>query len=127
MRARLYEDKIGDVELAVTILGFVGPLPANYQRTVYDQIVSGLSQAGATDAHLSAVRPARVAGGKALDATLSFTATDGARNYWRMRTITEGQTMIQIQALTFSDPGRRGGPRKVDVAFSRLTRSVVVG
>lgn len=100
--------------------------PAAYPRSVYNQMVSALTQQGATDTHLSDVGEATVAKGEALDATLSFTATDGSRNYWRMRTITAGHTMVQLQVLTFSDPGDSEALKQVDSMFTQLAESVTL-
>ena len=84
------------------------------------------AQQGARDTHLSAVRKSVVAKGAALDGTLAFTATDGSHNYWRMRTITAGQIMVQVQVLTFSDPGDAEAPKRVDAMFTHLADSVTL-
>ena len=67
-----------------------------------------------------------MAKGQALDATLSFTATDGTRNYWRMRSITNGRVMVQFQVLTFSDPGDTEAPKQVDAMFAQLADGVTL-
>jgi len=123
----LYQDKVGEIGLSVSVVQAGSAFPAAYPKSVYDQMVSGLTGQGATDAHLSDVAVATVAKGKALDATLSFTATDGSRNYWRMRTITSGHTMVQLQVLTFSDPGDTEAPKQVDSMFALLVDTVTLG
>jgi hypothetical protein len=124
--ARLYQDKVDEVGLSVTIVKAGLAIPPTYPKTVYDQMVSSLTGQGATGAHLSAVAEAPVAKGRALDATLSFTATDGSRNYWRMRTITSGRVMVQLQVLTFSDPQDTDAPKRVDAMFTHLADSVTL-
>jgi len=125
--ARLYEDKVDDVALSVTVVDAGVAIPADYPRSVYDQMVSALTQQGAKDAHLSDVAKPTVAQGKALDGTLSFTATDGSHNYWRMRTITSGQIMVQLQVLIFSEAGDIQAAKKVDALFTKLASSVTLG
>lgn len=124
--ARLYQDEVDEVGLSVTTVQAGVAIPATYPKTAYDQMASALSAQGATDVRLSAVAEAAVAKGKALDATLSFTATDGSRNHWRMRTITAGTVMVQLQVLTFSDPADTDAPERVDAMFTQLADSVTL-
>jgi len=126
VEARLYQDKVGEIALSVTVVRAGAPIPATYPRTAYDQMVSALSKQGANDAHLSAVRESVVAKGEALDGTLTFTATDGSHNYWRMRTITAGRIMVQFQVLTFSDPDDAEAQERVDAMFTHLADSVTL-
>ena len=126
VQARLYQDTVGDIGLSVSVVQGGAPISAASPRSVYAQMASALSQQGATNTHLSRVRKSTVAKGQALDATLTFTATDGSHNYWRMRTITAGRTLVQVQVLTFSDPGDAEAPRRVDAMFRRLAGSVTL-
>lgn len=124
LSSRVYQDQVGEIGLTVTVVTAGVDVPATYPRTIYDQMVSGLNSHGATNAGLSAVGTPDVAKGDALDATLTFTAKDGASNYWRMRTITAGHTVVSVQVLTFSDPGDTDAPKQVDAMFDQLARSV---
>lgn len=126
IKARLYHDRIDEVGLDVTIVQTGVDIPAGYPRSVYDQMVAGLRQQGAPDARLASVKKSTVPEGDALDATLSFTAKDGSRNYWRMRTITAGHIMVQLQVLTFSDPDDADAPARVDRLFMQLADSVAL-
>lgn len=124
--ARVYQEEVDGIEYAVSVIRTNVSVPSNYPKTVYDGMVSALSQGGATDARLTAIKAADVRKGKALDATLTFTATDGTHNYWRMRTITNGPIVVQIQVLTFSEPNDSSARIRVDTMFAQLVDSVTL-
>lgn len=126
LKARLYQDEVGKFGLGVTVVTAPSDIPANYPKTIYDQMVSRLTEQGATNAQLSEVGTPAVAKGEAIDATLAFTATDGSRNYWRMRSITSGHTMVQLQVLVFSDPDDTKARERVDAMFTQLAESVTL-
>lgn len=126
LSARAYFEQVAGMELVVSIVHAAEPIPSGYANTIYHRVVSGLSQAGARDARLSSVAPATVSIGSALDATLTFIATNGSQNYWRMRTITKGAMFVQIQAIIFSRRGDSAAHRRVDAIFDRIAKSVVL-
>ena len=125
--ASVYQDEIDGTALSVSIVQPHVLIDTGYPRTVLDSLVSTLTKAGATDVRLTAIRKAQVPSGTALDGTLTFTATNGQNNYWRLRTIASGRLAVQIQVINFSEPGDTRAATKAGNLFERLTQSTTVG
>jgi hypothetical protein len=124
--ARLYSVQSGTVGMAVSII------PTNsrsatpgYAKAVMTQLVSSLSQAGATDAKVSEVKDVDLARGSAVDGLITFTATTAAKVYWRLRVILTGKSVVQVQALPADGTSTTDRPA-IDAAFAKLTASVQV-
>lgn len=124
---RVYQDEVNMIGLTVTITEASAAVDPSYPEDLYAALVRGLTSAGATDALLSRISRPKVAVGTAREAALTFTATDGSHNYWRMRTIVSGHLMVSVQALTFSDDGDDGAQAPVDAIFEKVIKRTTLG
>lgn len=123
--ARIYQDRLGDLGLSVSVVQAKIRFPANYAKSTLAHMTGLIEQGGADKVKLSRLKKVKVAKGRGLDATLSFIATDGATNYWRTRTITLGSTMVQAQVIQFSD-GSDQAMAEADSAFDQLVASLKI-
>lgn len=125
MGARIYQERLGELGLSVSVVQAKTRFPAGYAKSTLAHMTGLLEQGGADTVKLSRLKKVKVKKGHAFDATLSFTATDGATNYWRTRTITLGSTMVQAQVIQFSD-GSDEAKAKADAVFDQLVASLKI-
>ena len=123
LHLRVYQTKRDAVGLTVTVAD--GKDFSEYNsRVVYQGIAQGLTASGAQNVDLRHVRRITADAGHGVQATLSFTATDGSTNYWRMATLTDGSVLVNVQALTFVprlDANSRG---LVNDTFDKMVTSL---
>jgi hypothetical protein len=115
------------VQVSVGVLDFDSELPPDYMRATMQQIVTSLTNEGATDAKLSDVRTANVEGAQsALDGTVSFTSKPGPKAHWRLRSIVLEGHAILIQVVSFREEGDTTTISLANSVFDRVTASIVI-
>ncbi len=123
LELRLYQTEGDEVAVAVTVAD--GTDSSDYDApATYKQMARQLTQTGAKNVDLSNLRPVSADSGEGTGATLSFQATDGSMNYWRMATLTEGSALVNVQALTFVPKLDASTRAPVNDAFDKLVQSL---
>lgn len=111
--------------MALTVTVADGQDFSNYDAgAVYQAMEQGLTETGAKDVDLTDLRPVSGGSGKGLGGTLTFQATDGSTNYWRMATLSDGSVLVNVQALTFAEELDADARRSVDDTFDQLVESL---
>lgn len=121
---RLYQVEAGELGYSVTI-GAGRDFRQYNARLVYQGMERALAQAGAKEVALSDVRSFPAQDAEGLGATLSFRATDGSTNYWRMATFGTDKVLVQVQVLIFADELSKDTRGTVDSQFNELVESIV--
>ena len=120
---RVYQTQENEVGVTVTVAE--GTDFSDYDaRAVYKQMAQRLTETGAKNVDLRDLRPVSVDSGDGTGATLSFEATDGSMNYWRMATLTDGRALVNVQALSFVPELDASTRAPVDDKFDQLVKSL---
>ena len=123
LQLRVYQTQEDEVGVTVTVAD--GKDFSHYDaRAVYKQMAQRLAESGAKNVDLSDLRPVSADSGEGTGATLSFQATDGSMNYWRMATLTDGSALVNVQALTFVPELDASTRAPVNDTFDQLVESL---
>jgi hypothetical protein len=117
---RTYSTDVGDVRLTVALLVIGANTTTADPVDTFRQLVGALHDGGASDARLTRVTRLRVHGRPAADGTVTFTSTDGATSYWRLRAVRTAGALVTMQAQVFASPGDATAPSRVDALFTTL-------
>lgn len=120
---RLYQVADDDVQLVITV-GDGHDFSDYDARLVYRGMAQTLTQSPAKQVELTGLGPISSAAGKGAGATLTFQATDGSLNYWRLATFTTDNVLVTVHALTFVSELNKAARTAVDDRFDRLVKSL---
>lgn len=110
--------------VTVSVIQAKGGFSGYDGRPIYRTMAAKLSGAGAKDLRLTGVSSSRFHRMACFDATITFTAADGEKTYWRLRTLMGRKAMLQVQAQVFARQTDEQVRARVDRAFLHAARSL---